>query len=154
MKRQLFFAAMFAASSLAFAQVAPTGGVARYNAANYKNAAVSFDRAIKNLVWCLSDRNEGVVESALSHMIQIRMANPGLAMDKAKSEIKELIVDGSTQMVRYEAFLANAVMENPGLITPSDCDGCNSPEKLFSRVAMRLHDASFGPVGPSYSAKH
>ncbi len=154
MKSQLFFVAMFAASSMAFAQVRSADAAVQYSAGNYSNKIVSFDKAIKNLVWCLSDENEGVVKSALSHMVRVRMANSDLAMRNVKSAIKDLIVGGSTPVVRYEAFLANVIMENPNLISLTDCDVCNTPDKLFATIAAKLQDATFAQAGPSYSARH
>ena len=153
MKSHMFFVAMFAASSLAVASARPADGSEGFSAAKYSNKTISFDKAVKNLTWCLSDKNEGVVKSALSHMVRVRMENPSLEMRKVESAIKDLIVDGSTPIVRYEAFLANVVMENPNLISLTDCDVCNTPDKLFSTIAAKLQDASFGPTGPSYSER-
>ncbi len=154
MKPQLFFVALCTASSLAFAQVKPEGTIGSYAADRYTNKVVPFDRAIKSLVWSLTAANEGVTKSALSHIVKVRVANPSIGMDEAESAVKDLIVNGATPLVRYEAFLATAVMENPGLISKSECEGCMTPEKLFSTVAAKLQNANFGPEGPSISSKH
>ncbi|HTX99522.1 MAG TPA: hypothetical protein VMG09_05850 [Bacteroidota bacterium] len=152
MKTALLVATLCAASSLAFAQGKAAAGSSSYDESKYANKAVTFDRAVKNLAWCLGQENEGVVKSALYHLVRIRVANPQYDLAGAESKIKRLVEAGETPMVRYEAFLAGSVMDNPGLISVSDCETCNPPDKLFSTVAIRLHDANFGPAGPTYSS--
>lgn len=152
MKTSMFVVSVLAASSLALSQGKSFDGISRYYESNYSNKLFTFEQATQNLVGNLSHENAGVVKSALSHLVRVRVANPQLSMDKAQTEIKDLIEDGETPAVRYEAFLANAVMENPGLVTLSDCNDCSAPENLFSVIAARLSNASFGPASKSMSS--
>lgn len=152
MKTTLFVVSMLTASSLALSQGKSLEGISRYFESNYSNQTITFDRAITNLVGCLGHENAGVVKSAMSHIVRIRVANPQLTMDVPRDAVKDLIEVGATPLIRYEAFLANVVMENPGLVSLSDCNDCGSPDNLFSVIAMRLNKASFGPSAPVLSA--
>ena len=152
MKTSMFVVSVLAASSLALSQGKSFDGISRYSEGNFSNKIFTFQQAVSNLVGNLSHDNAGVVKSALSHIVRVRVANPQLSMDKAQAEIKDLIESGETTAVRYEAFLASAVMENPGLVSLADCNDCGAPETLFSIIATRLNDASFGPTSPSLSS--
>ncbi len=152
MKTSMFVVSVLAATSLALSQGKSYDGISRYYEGNYSNKLFTFEQAMQNLVGNLSHENVGVVKSALSHLVRVRVANPQLSMDKAQTEIKDLIEEGETPAIRYEAFLANAVLENPGLVSLSDCNDCGAPENLFSVIATRLSDATFGPTSPSFSS--
>ncbi|MGA9119468.1 MAG: hypothetical protein WB699_08880 [Bacteroidota bacterium] len=155
MKTRMMLFAIVAASSLAFAQENSSQNHASYFTIDRGPGTVPFKTAVVNLVWCLSMDNEGVVESAMSHFVRLRVVHPQLSLPMADKAIKRLIFEGKTPAVRYEAYLANAVIENPGMISVSACNPDWSPEMLFSVIAEKLQNSSFGNASPGLSAyKH
>jgi hypothetical protein len=152
MKTRMMVVILVAAASMASAQTHPVKDLAAYFAIDRGPNAVPMDKVVKNLQWCLQHECTGVVSSAMSHLVRLRVAHPEMTLRGAESAINKLVFDGETPLIRYEAYLASAAFENPAIIQLSDCDPDWAPERLFATIAINMQATNFGTVPPTLSA--
>ncbi len=100
--------------------------------------------AVKNYQACLSSENNGVLESGIAQVIRFRILYPGRDMTVLHRTIDDLTITGSTPEVRYMAYLAGAVFDNPGLIADGQRVKDLGNEHLFALIADRLQETLIG----------
>ncbi len=99
---------------------------------------------------CLKSGNVGVIESALAHVVRMKMYVPELECPGLRQEISSLSVAGPNASVRYKAFLASLVFDTPGLFKEEAVREFDTPEELFNSVALRLQIALLGTPNTKY----
>ncbi len=96
----------------------------------------------RNYASCLASGIDGVVESALAHVIKVKLAWPEQGFPKVEGAVRKLSVNGRTMAIRYRAQLSSMVLDNIRVFTITSCKDCQTPEDLFEAVAARLHQTA------------
>lgn len=99
---------------------------------------VLFKRAVDNYVACLKSDNCGVVESALAHVVKLRIAFPNESFTDVSREVTRLAASGSTPYIRFKAALTRQVFENTDLPDLADLPDTANPDAFFSELGVRL----------------
>jgi len=72
------------------------------------------DHGLMNLLVALRSENQGLAESALMRAAEVKMFFPGSDIATTKNVIDSLSVHANVLSVRYKAYLASNVCDNPG----------------------------------------
>ena len=110
-----------------------TGAMAQASPA----AEQKVNKAMVNLVIALRSDNVGLKESAIKQVAQIGIAYPGCTVGEARELIDSLMVHAGTPSVRYKAYLASSVCDNPGWFAKSA--NVESEKEFFESVETQLH---------------
>jgi hypothetical protein len=100
--------------------------------------------AITNYRAALNSANDGIVESAIANLSYIRIALPQLDLRKSHAAIANLTESGRTPVIRYKAYLAMLVFENPESYMSSLKTEFTESDKFFSSVASQVQKTFFG----------
>jgi hypothetical protein len=95
-------------------------------------------------VECIKTGNPGVVESALSHVVRMKLFVPELRCPGLREAISSLAVFGATPAIRYKAYLASLVFDSPVLFKDERTRLYTDGDDLFNTVAARLQVALLG----------
>lgn len=117
------------------------GTISSYTSLYLKQAARNYTVALKS--W-----NAGVVESAIAHSTFLRVGAPQLDLGNIRSALEDLAVSGNTQAIRYKAYLATVVFENPTSFEPALKTTFADDNQFFKVVAAQVHKTLLG-----YNAK-
>ena len=112
---------------------------------NYNKAKMP--AAKRNYLWTLQSDNDGVVESVLAHVTQMRIMVPQEDMKDIEAILGRLALNGRTPIIRYKAYLATQVFASPELfdeITKADYE---SSDQFFTALASRLQKTMLGYSG-------
>jgi hypothetical protein len=93
---------------------------------------------------CLKTGNPGVIESALGHVVRMKLYVPELVCPGLRQEISSMAVFGPTPTVRYKAYLASLVFDSPTLFKEEAARQYKDSEDLFNTIAARLQVALLG----------
>ena len=96
----------------------------------------------RNYASCLGSEIDGVVESALAHVIKMKLAWPEQSFPKVENAVRKLSVNGRTMGIRYRAQLSSMVLDNIHTFEVTSCKDCVNPESLFESVAQRLQQTA------------
>jgi len=143
MKRSaLVFAAALAASV--------TGGFAQANDTppcfsapeKYQNADLG--RLEVAYLYSLGSDNNGVVESAIAQVAWMQMARPDVQVNGLKAALGCLSVNGRTPSIRFKAYLAGLVIDDPSMFALEGEGEYGTDGELFSALSGRLQKALIG----------
>ncbi|HTY10245.1 MAG TPA: hypothetical protein VMF88_04135 [Bacteroidota bacterium] len=95
------------------------------------------NKAMVNLVIALRSENQGLTESAIKQMAQIGILYPGCTVGEAREVVDSLMVHAGTPSVRYKAYLASNVFDNPAWFAGSV--NVYSEKEFFESVETQLH---------------
>ncbi|MCC6396877.1 MAG: hypothetical protein IT282_07640 [Bacteroidetes bacterium] len=138
MKRMIAVAAAtLLAAATTMSQDAYFSSETRHKSANLANAE-------KRYVLSLKESNEGVVQSALAHIVHMKLMVPTAEFRSAEAEVKALSATSDSPTIRYKAYLASLVFENPELFRSGSGIAYDSPEELFASVASRVQVSLLG----------
>jgi len=87
---------------------------------------------------CLKSENIGVIESALSHLVRMKLYVPELQCPELQEELNSLAATGTTPSVRYKAQIASLVFDSPDIFTAESAQQYENGTDLFNTVASRL----------------
>ncbi|HCV42293.1 MAG TPA: hypothetical protein DGH68_02325 [Bacteroidetes bacterium] len=105
-------------------------------AASYGTANLT--QAKKVFQWSLESDNDGVVESVLGHIAHMRITLPQEAMKDIEAAVRELANNGRTPVIRYKAYLASLVFDNPSMFCQTVTNKYASSDELFGAIATRV----------------
>lgn len=92
----------------------------------------------KNYLRCLESDTPSIVESALGHVTYMRIAWPKEDLRNLCQKVAELATQGTTRDVRYKAFTALEVFDDPasfrGFIEHRDLNG----DGLLDEIGLRI----------------
>lgn len=111
---------------------------------NARNLSEEKVRAIEqNYVAALQEKNDGVVESAIARVVEMKMVFPERSFPGIAKTLKKLAFDGNTVALRYRAFLAGIVLEGKPL--PKNlADGNESTmDRVFDLIADQIAMGNF-----------
>jgi hypothetical protein len=83
---------------------------------------------------------DGVVECALRDAMMMKIAQPDADARDIKKEIDRLTTEGRTAGIRYRAWLARQVYENPSVFVKEGDADFFTAEEAFGAVAHRLEE--------------
>jgi hypothetical protein len=98
----------------------------------------------KNYMMGLRSSNHGLVESAMMQVARIKMIAPTARFEDVKNVIDSLSIYGDTPSVRYKAYLASNVCENPTWFAEKAYSGYRYNEEFFAAVAVQLQERILG----------
>ncbi len=105
--------------------------IASYRALNVKK----YERAY---VISLRYDVDGVVECALRDAALMKIAQPDAEAPEIREEIDRLATGGRTPVIRYKAWLAKLVFQNPQLFTTMADGDYDTADEAFAAIAERL----------------
>ncbi len=138
----LFAAALLAGAATAQAMPGGEDQQSSYFSSPYRYASYAPTTLDRNYSACLSSEIDGVVESALAHVIKMKMAWPDQSFPRVENAVRKLSVNGRTMASRYRAQLSSMVLDNIQTFKVTNCQECESPEALFEAVAARLQETA------------
>jgi hypothetical protein len=96
------------------------------------------ERVDKNYAHSLSYTNEGILESALAVVTMMKLDLPAAEFSRTKDELDRLAMDGTTPVIRYKAYLAEAVFANPAMFKEETARQYRDEDAFFSALAQRM----------------
>lgn len=100
------------------------------------------DKARMNLLIALRSENRGLTESAIMRVAEIKVLCPGNNMAEIKGVIDSLSVHANVPSIRYKAYLASNVCDNPELFAKEG--NITSEDEFFTSVDAELHERILG----------
>ena len=101
----------------------------------------------KNFLWTLKSENDGVVESGLALITQVRILLPNEDMKDIESEVASLVRKGRTQVIRYKAYVAGQVFADPAEFGEIAAGSYMNYNDIFVALATRLQQTMLGYNG-------
>jgi hypothetical protein len=101
-------------------------------------ACVGATKAGESYMSALSSTNTGVVESALAHVAMIKLTMPDCEMRSVKASVTAIESKGTTEEVRYKAWVVRTLMDNPDLFVGIAKAGYEEPDALFAALASTM----------------
>jgi hypothetical protein len=99
----------------------------------------------------LGTANEGVIESAMAHVVRMKMYRPNENFPDLRAAINSVAVVGPTAAIRYKAYLASLVLDNPAWFKEECGREYRNPTELFAALANRLEKALISHAGRIYA---
>lgn len=92
----------------------------------------------KSYLQCLMSDNDGVVESALGHVTQMKLCLVDQEFPAIEEMVNNLLVSGRTPAVRAKAHLASLVYRSPEIFMAERTRDFRTPRELFATLAERV----------------
>ena len=121
-----------------------------YFSSRERHHSANLDKAAQRYVECLESCNTGVVESALAQAVLMKLYVPEKEFDGLRGKIGSLSVNGCNPAIRYKAYLASLVYDDPELFTKEQGQSFSDAEALFSSVSNRLQVTLLGSHDRKY----
>ena len=106
--------------------------------------------ACKNYLAGITSTNEGVVESAIAHVVRMKMYLPDRNFCDLQAAINRQAVAGATPSIRYKAYLAGLVLDNPAWFAAESAREYQNPTELFKALSNRLEKTLAANTGRKY----
>lgn len=108
------------------------------------NSTKQFESARQRITAGLRCGNDGVVESLLMIISRTKLMVPVVDVNSILPVIDSLSVLYPSPTIRYEAFLASTIINNPELFSAGDMMNERNPESFFMKSTMQLQLRLFG----------
>ena len=145
MKKQMI-ALTIATALMAAATVAQPA----YFSSRERHHAAHLDKAAQRYTECLESCNTGVIESALAQAVLMKLYVPEKEFEGLREKISSLSVNGCNPTIRYKAYLASLVYDDPELFAQEQGQSFSDAEALFSSVSNRLQVTLLGSHDRKY----
>ncbi len=96
------------------------------------------EKGLVNLLVALRSENRGLTESAILEVAELRILYPGSTMAETKDVIDSLSVHANVPSIRYKAYLASNVCDNPEWF--ANKGNIKSDNEFFESVEAQLHE--------------
>jgi len=109
------------------------------------NARVSdftADKWCANLKTALRSENQGLAESAIMQVAKMSITYPGNNIAETKGVVDSLAIHANVPSIRYKAYLASNVCENPEWFAKKLT--VKSEDEFFESVDSQLHERILG----------
>jgi hypothetical protein len=100
-----------------------------------------------NLETALHSQCDGLIESALMQTAKIKIKYPAADFSKIEGEMEDLSVQGSSQTIRYEAYLAACVCKDPESFRECVPMTSNETGPFFASIAHAMQQRLMGYNG-------
>ena len=117
---------------------------ASYAQAPATNHDAKIDKAKKNYLVGLRSDISGLVESCMMRSAQVKMLYPDANYSDVKKVTDSIAVHGVSPTIRYKAYLASNVLENPEWFGKRDRQAIETPDEFFNSVAAQLQERLLG----------
>jgi hypothetical protein len=104
----------------------------------------------RSFLFSLGSSNDGVVESAIAHVARIKMEVPDASMERIKAALGCLSVNGRTSRIRYRAYLAGLVFDEPVLFAGDAGRIFSDADEFFTTVSGCLEGKLLGAIDRKY----
>ena len=111
---------------------------------------VDLNRACINYCAGLKSGNEGVIESAIAHVVRMKMYLKDQSFCDLRAIMNSLAVYGPTPAIRYKAYLASLVLDNPAWFAEECNKEYRNPTELFTALSSRLEKTLVALAGRKY----
>jgi hypothetical protein len=102
------------------------------------------EMAKSNYLMGLRSDNAGLKESSMMQTAKVKMLYPDLNFEDVKHVTDSIAVNGKTPAIRYEAYLASNVLENPVWFAKGNHQTIEDPDTFFISVASQLQERILG----------
>jgi hypothetical protein len=92
----------------------------------------------KRYLQCLVSDNDGVVESALGHVTQMKLCLANQEFPLVEEIVNDLLVSGRTPAIRAKAHLASLVYRSPEIFVAEQTMEFRTPRELFAALSERV----------------
>ena len=131
-------AVLLMAGTTAAAQPGYFSTLEKHQKADLEKAACQYSEDLKS-------GNAGVIESALAHVIRMKLFVPELSCPDLEMGLRLLAVTGETPGIRHRAYLATLVFDSPALFKEEATRLYDGPDEIFWSVASRVNVAVLEP---------
>jgi hypothetical protein len=100
--------------------------------------AAQKERLDKSYAFDLRTDHNGVNESALAFVTMAKLDLPADEFPRIKEEIDYLVTHGATPVIRYKAYLAEAVFANPAMFQEEAARKYSDRDVFFSALAGKM----------------
>jgi hypothetical protein len=107
----------------------------------------------KCYVQCLTSDNDGVVESALGHVTQMKLCLVDQEFPLVEKVVNDLLISGRTPAVRAKAHLASLVYRSPEIFLAEQTMEFRTPRELFATLAERVSKTLLSYGSEEYRAR-
>jgi hypothetical protein len=118
-----------------------------------KFAQADLSQIEKRYLPCLRSENDGVVESALGHVTQMKLCLPDVEFAQVQGMVIDLSVDGRTPAIRAKAQLASLVYRSPELFVAEHGREFQTMRELFTALAERVSKTLLAGNGPELASR-
>ncbi len=101
-------------------------------------------QAALNYAVALHSDCNGVVESAITHSTLLRIVAPRMDLNRIQSILADLAANGRTSEIRYRAYLATSVFDNPARFENTLEVRYIDGDAFFRVVASQVHRTLLG----------
>ena len=120
-----------------------------FNAAAYSQATLQkhnckTEIAKANYLMGMRSDNAGLKESSMMQTAKVKMLYPDVNFQEIKNVTDSIAVNGKTPAIRYEAYLASNVLENPVWFAKCSHQTIEDPDTFFISVASQLQERILG----------
>jgi hypothetical protein len=115
-----------------------------YRSSSNSHLPVNLQKAQRNYLASLASTNEGVVQSAIANVAKFRLVCPGRDLRDLQAKISDLAAHGMTPAIRYRAYLASFVFDQPGFLSMESTTDYRDDAELFTAIANRLQKTLIG----------
>jgi hypothetical protein len=141
-------AVLVLAGTLVMAAAVPAAAQEAYTMRAFYNPGpytqINVERTVRNYEFCLESSNGGVLESALGHVIWLRLVRPDANLNALQEGIARLAAEGPTPSIRYRASLAAMVFDSPKIFAGLTNVCCASGNELFAKVSAKAQETLIG----------
>ena len=102
------------------------------------------DKVKLNYLMGLRSSNQGLSESAMWQTARIKMLYPDANFEDVKQVADSLTVSGKTPSIRYKAYLASNVFDNPTWFAKRNHVNYEDGDQFFASVAAQLQERILG----------
>ncbi len=92
----------------------------------------------KSFLSCLDCKVDAVVESAIAELTRLKLVQMTAESERIEEKIANLSMSGRSPSLRYMAYLASVVFDNPTLFVEESRRPFTTRSELFSAIADRL----------------
>lgn len=105
---------------------------------------VQIETGIGNYLMGLRSDNGGIVESSIMGIVKLKVLYPYIAFREIESVLDSLSKDGKTPTIRYKAYLASSVCENPLWFADQKELQHLHTDEFFVPIAKKLQERMLG----------
>lgn len=98
----------------------------------------------RNYLACLQSLNDGVVESAIAQVAHLKLYCPDNCFAGLQGALNSLAVTGRTPAIRYKAYLAMLVFDQPAMFSKEQEGEYKTESQLFTAIGKRLQQSLIG----------
>jgi hypothetical protein len=109
---------------------------------NSRKHDCNVNKGIVNLTLALRSTNRGLTESAIMQVAELKILYPMTSIMEAKNVIDSLAIHANLPSVRYKAYLASNVCDNPEWF--ANKGNIKSDNEFFESVDAQLHERILG----------